>query len=853
MDPVRRQLKLLDARLAKRKSGIGRLFAYCPLLLPAVAFSTAIVAENTCPLPVGVLFGVLLLAFGAVAYSLRLQSRTRLYLAAGAACLVFFCLGAVRLKCHYQPRGDDIRRLIRDGRALATVRGTVHTNPSCEDPDLWKFGRYHWAQSGCRFYLKANHVRSEGRWVDVSGIVLVQAHEDAAVLRRGDVIQIQCWLDGFGEAMNPGQFDIRQSLHRRNIYVAAAVESADGLQLLSKAPPGSLTTALEHLRENASGTLLDEVLAEQDAAPVLTALLLGRRSGIDIQTADAFQKTGLAHFISLSGMHLGILALTGWRLLRAAGLSRRWRAVVCILMITLYVLIIPARAPTLRAAVICWAFFLSILFTRKPNPVNTLAIAVFVGLMIRPADIFTAGWQLSYATVLGIILFHHSISNWILEQTADRMYAPLKDTRAFWLSGLLTHGVDLFAVGLAAWIGGSGILLYHFGTIGPLASVWTVAVFPLVWAILVLGFAKMALTLVFPTVALAIGLLLSQIADAFIFAVKFLAGLGLSELRIGEVSGVFIVSCYTLVLLVRFSRIEKLFFRRMLLVSTAAAIVAPLVVTKHLRTHRNDLEMTSLAVGHGQAIFVAFPGGQNAMFDAGSLSHKNCGWRVVVPFLRHKGIDRIDHLVVSHDDIDHINGIPEIVASVRVDHIRANAAVLNKAASVSTAGYLNSCLKRLGREIELLEDGVELSKAVETTVLWPTADVCQDPAVSDNDKSMVLLIEFAGRRILLCSDIETYAQEQLLAQNPDLKVDVLFMPHHGSVSNLVENFVERLAADIVVVNCRESRYASAYRPPQGVRALYTPVDGAVTIKIQADGALSATGLLNNKSESSVSD
>jgi competence protein ComEC len=838
----------LDLRLAERQSGPGRLFAYCPLLPPAAAFIAGIIVENAHAIHAGFVFATLLLTIVAVAGSWTLKDhRRRLYLAAAAACLAFFCVGAVRVKCYYRPHGDDIRRLVDNGRTLATVRGRVLTKPAGDNPDLWKFGRYHWAEPGRRFYVKASQVKAGDRWVDVSGIILVQAPADVGYLRPGDYIQLQCWLDGFGNVLNPGQFDVKESMRRRNICVAATVESADGLTLLSRAPRGSLAAILGQLRERTSGALLDEILAEHDATPMLTALLLGQRSDIDIETADAFQKTGLAHYISLSGMNLAILAMTGWRFLRMSGLSRRWRAVVCILTFVLYLLIVPLQAPILRAAVICWTFFLAIFFARKSNPWNTLSIAVLVGLLIRPTDVFTAGWQLSYGAVAGIILFHRPISNWILERTADPLYVRLKGSGAARLVGLLTWVIDLFAVGVAAWFGGSGILLYHFGSIGPLASVWTVLVFPLVWGILVFGFAKILLTLVFPTVALALGLVLSLLADAFIVSVRFLADMGFSEVRIGRVSGLFIVGYYVLVVFLRFTRVQRPAYRRLIFASAVTAILVPLVVTKYVRTHRGDLEMTSLAAGHGQAIVLAFPGSQNVLFDAGSRTSKNCGWRTVVPFLRHKGIGRIHHLVISHADIDHVNGIPEIAATVNVDHIWASAAVVGKAATVSTAGYLNACLTRLDRKIEVLDNGVELSNRARVTMLWPTPELCADTTIGDNDKSMVLLVEFAGRRILLCGDIERHAQEELLVRNPDLKVNVLVMPHHGSVRNLVDGFVERLAPDIIVVNCSRSEYIGAYRPPEGILALYTPVDGAVTITIKADGAFGATGFSSNTS------
>ncbi len=116
-----------------------------------------------------------------------------------------------------------------------------------------------------------------------------------------------------------------------------------------------------------------------------------------------------------------------------------------------------------------------------------------------------------------------------------------------------------------------------------------------------------------------------------------------------------------------------------------------------------------------------------------------------------------------------------------------------------------------------------------------------DKTLNDNDKSNVILIEYAGRGILICSDIEKLAQQQLLALYPNLKADVIIMPHHGSTRNLVDRFVERINPQSVIISCSAGRYESSYKPKMPVRAFYTPVDGAVTIRITADGKLTIDG------------
>jgi competence protein ComEC len=466
-------------------------------------------------------------------------------------------------------------------------------------------------------------------------------------------------------------------------------------------------------------------------------------------------------------------------------------------------------------------------------------------LAVRPMDIFGASWQLSYTSVLGIILLQRRISNWLFERTIDkiRIIEPNENERFFaaFCKGVPAWAVELFSVGVAAWLGGAGVLLYHFGAITPMASVWTVLVFPLVFAILAVGFLKMVLAALLPTAALVSGIVATKLANLLIWIVKLIAGLNVSGVLIGKVSVLLIVLYYLFLFFRRFGHLRKVAVKRAICTAVAVVILISLGFTKYRSNYHRGLELTCLTVGHGQAVFVGMPGGENLLFDAGSLTTKDCGRRVIVPFLRHKGISRVDGIFLSHDDIDHINGVPEIVSDLRVTGIYANAAFCTKADTWSTAGYLADCLRDENQELILLDEYLPGDGRAKIISLWPEPQVCRDESVRDNDKSQVLMIEFAERKILLCSDIERFAQEQILQMYPDLMADVVVLPHHGSTRNLVDGFVEKIGAETLIASCSRARYEAAYKSASGAQVFYTPVDGAVTVRIRANGTMKVTG------------
>jgi competence protein ComEC len=131
-------------------------------------------------------------------------------------------------------------------------------------------------------------------------------------------------------------------------------------------------------------------------------------------------------------------------------------------------------------------------------------------------------------------------------------------------------------------------------------------------------------------------------------------------------------------------------------------------------------------------------------------------------------------------------------------------------------------------------------------MLWPDEQIHKDDDLSDNDTSLVSLIEFAGAKILLCSDIEKFAQRELLRIHPDLQADVVVIPHHGSARTLGVEFLERLDTDVQICSCGRSQYERTKRDldlvgsvPNNARSFYTPKDGAVSVCVKEDGTIKA--------------
>jgi competence protein ComEC len=838
MDDIQRKLELIDKQLTGGFiNSYKRIIGTAPLLFAAVGLITGILIQDVFGLSISI--WIVVLAICAASTVLLFAAHTRdkfasykLLLLSFCALIGFTCLGAVRLNSYEQPRQDDIRNFVAEEQKLATIRGAIVTKPYINRNRGWEFARFKFTDPYTSFYLKVREAETVDGWAKVSGTVRVQVAEPVLDLKAGDYIQAYCWLDRFKGATNPGQFDVAKYLARKNIFIAASVKSQEGIELLESEGKGTFVKIKGRMREAATKALLGDLSIEERNRGLLEALLLGYRGNINSATYEAFRKTGLLHFISLSGLHLGILAGIIWWLCKTAGLLKRARAIICIIAIAVFLMIVPPRAPTLRAAIIVFVFCISIFFRRPPNPVNTLSLAAIILLLIKPVQLFGAGWQLSFATVLALLLFCQRIYFFFYESITDVLSLEK-------LPKLVIYLLELFSTGLTAWLGGAGILLYHFYTISPLTSIWTVIVFPFVAGILTFGFLKIILSFLLPTVAALLGVIVNFLSDSLIWIVKLLAHLDISQILIGHVPVTMIILYYCFVLFAGFIYFRRPLIKKAICTAMVLAMIAFLGVTKWQRTHRDNLEIACLDVGHGQAILAQLPGKATILFDAGSLHKNDVGRRIVAPFLDYSGINKINSIIISHNDVDHINGIPEIAEHCEVSGVYANDAFFSKTDRWGTARFLEESLSKKGLEIQRLGKELSLSSKVKIKILWPTKRMLQNEELGDNDKSVVSLIEFAGTKILLCSDIEKFAQRELLRLNPNLKADVVVVPHHGLSRTLSPDFLKKLDAKILICSCSRSDYENnrIVKPKSNAERLCTVANGIIAVCIDKDGMI----------------
>jgi competence protein ComEC len=568
-----------------------------------------------------------------------------------------------------------------------------------------------------------------------------------------------------------------------------------------------------------------------EAAPLARALLVADQRDIPPAVRDRYADAGLVHLLSVSGMHVAIIAVALGTLGTALRLPRGGVTAATLLLVSAYVLLLGAPAPAVRSAVMLAVDLLAVRLQHPVHPWTALALGAVVPTTVDAAVVVNLGWQLSVAGMAALVAARPLLRpRPVLGRRVPRSLVARLQRRLARLRGLRRTVALELCTGVLAGVVTAPLLAWHFGRISLVAPLANLVAAPVI-------------ALLQPALFLAIALapappLMAWVADACraLMALLDVTASAAAGLPGGAVSvaptGVEAAACAVAVgcLLVATAARRPMLWWRVGVAAGGLALAAPL-----LPMGSGELELHVLDVGQGDAIALRTPLGRWVLIDAGRRwEGGDAGRRVVIPHVRRLG-GAVALFVLSHAHEDHAGGAPTVLEALRPAGWWEPAFVTSSPAyaqALATAERRGIPWERVGPGRRLLLDGVTL------TVLAPDSSWTAQQHDA-NETSVVLRVDFGTRRLLLTGDAEA-SEEGWMVERVGcaaLRADVLKLGHHGSRTSTTPAFLSAVSPRLAIASVGAGNRYGHPSPAvterlasQGIPLWRTDEDGTVVVR-----------------------
>lgn len=630
----------------------------------------------------------------------------------------------------------------------------------------------------------------------------------------GSVVQLEGKLACFERASNPGQFDAYS--YYRISGISYRLNQAKVLAKTTKY--NRFLESAYRLRRLFSG-VLEKNLPPREAS-VMQTMLLGEKEGLDRELKALYQRNGIAHILAISGLHISMLGMGLYKLLRKRGVSMNAAAAVSMVLMVFYGVMTGFSVSAVRAVLMFCLRMAAIFVKRTYDMLTALGLAAVFILLSQPLYLYHSGFVFSFGCALGIGL--------VLPALAEGEYAKKPVVKE--ITGGL--GVAVITLPIYLWF------YYQF----PIYSVaLNLLVIPLMSLLMGAGLLVLVLGILWPLGTVPFQFMIKSILMLYEGACSFCDHLPGRLLTPGKPAiwqiVVYLIALALLVL-----------YKRKLRMGVKWGIVAMAVVILTLPL-RSGLKITFLDVGQGDCIYIENGGKSCYLVDGGSSSVSSVGTYRIIPFLKAQGVSCLNAVFVTHPDEDHYNGIIELLKEGVLHGIEIKHLVLPDIAREGRDdGYkeLEQAADASGTKVSYISRGQKISDGrLMLTCLHPSSGYQAGEA---NAYSIVLSVTYGNFAAILTGDVEGEGEEEMMRflekeKNADEltdkittdKVTVLKAAHHGSRNSSPEAFLDSTCPIYTVISCGEN---NSYGHPHaelmerleeyGTKILITYETGAVT-------------------------
>lgn len=638
----------------------------------------------------------------------------------------------------------------------------------------------------------------------------------------GNAIRAAGELSFFQNARNPGNFDQKLYYQRQDIHGSVWAKEVEVVD-------DSIWKIRDWLSEFRSQwkKALIQAMGEKDGN-VLSAMLLGEKSEMDPDTKELYQVSGIGHILAISGLHLSFIGIGAYRIFRRMTGSYTAGGIAGILLLVLYVMMIGVTISAVRALVMFLFRVGADMAGRHYDPPTALAAAAAAVLLWRPLSLYDGGFWLSFGAVFAMIIVLPIFKG-----------LPVQ---GFWAS--VSINLTILPV-----------MLFYFFEFPPYSLLLNLFVIPLMSAMLFLGLLGSA--------AYAAGIPIAvfglRICKVILWLYEKCCEIGMGipgarmiagKPRLWQIAAYYILLAAALVFLRRLRRKEIKKASGMettgrIRIMPLLALAAGIFILTFRFGEEGRLSVTILDVGQGDGIFIQGPAGGTYLIDGGSSDIKKVGQYRIEPFLKSRGVGRLDYVLISHGDSDHMNGVADLIERRKIGIEIGTLVLPMQEAWDEALCSLADMARQAGIQVAEIGPGQGIQEK-------EAALSCIQPAKGDeiqpgNEASMVLALSSGEFDMLLSGDVEGKGEELLterLTKTEQARTwEVLKVAHHGSRNSTSERFLQSVQPAFAIISAGEqNRYGHPHQETlvrlkeRGIKIYSTQDKGAVMIEVK-DGKM----------------
>ncbi|MCK5148734.1 DNA internalization-related competence protein ComEC/Rec2 [bacterium] len=734
-----------------------------PALISAMCFASGIIVFKTTFQTTSYLLWPIIIAAGIFLLLMIVYKNQK------RICLIFtylfiFSLGFMRIIqiTNHKP-ANHICHLINDTHSIA-FHGWVESEPEHKD-----------SYSSWTFCLDSVMIADTPQ--AASGKIKISCKDSPANIQYG-----RCyWIAGdpkyFSGSRNPGGFDQQAYYDRKNISMKMHVHSF-------AIHPGNPHIYGNFIKRRLTIPLRSKIRSHfnlycsKKVAPMLNALVAGDRSELVWEERESFAKAGIIHILAVSGLHVGLLLLILQTITSIIPVNRFIKTAIILSGLIFYLLLTNGQTSVTRAVIMASLYVLGKLFERSISSLNLLGFAALIYLAIHPADLFAPGFQLSFSAVLGLLALYPAMKK--------RLSIHFPKLFKYKISRIITEAI---IISFSAQLATLPFVAHHFNRIPIFSIPLNIIAVPWIGLILPLTLTGLFFSIILPGIGSYYTVLANFMMTCLMDLSDFVSGLKASSYYIHTLSP-FLWTAYLCTLMLCIFPLKKRaqFFTIVIMLLCLNLWIWP----QTYRPSPPHIQWIQFDVAQGDAALLTLPSGKHLLIDGGDCNeYMDCGERIILPYLRWKGIKKLHAVFISHAHQDHLGGLLSVIGQIPVEAVYCSTLPHNDKNVIELYKLLekkNIPLHNILQQDTLHFSGVNIE-------LYPP-DIARDKT---SNASLAMRVVFGNQAVGFTGDLESIGEKVLLDQS-QFYCQAIKVAHHGAATSSTLNLIKEARASKAIIS-----------------------------------------------------